>query len=166
MPIIVQTINADGTVTNTYQPWTVEDVCELLATARESRRTSYISVGGITVATAEAKDALWTRFEKYIAEGYTEFNYTQPVTRIPVILPANAIMRISGVRDWYVDQCYKTEKVFWDAIHQPSANLQDLLAKIDNTQYWPASAFNWVATQADIDFETARQTLLAALGSN
>lgn len=158
MPIITQTINEDGTVTNVRQPWTADELIAHIADLRWQQETLDINIEGDVFSTQRHEMTHWVArrdHAKKVLAGDQEAIASLSATggNYPYkphgakygrfLTPAQAVRAYECI-EWRVNACFAIEIGLQQAIAQ-GGNLDAVFAAAQAVETWPQISFEWEA---------------------
>ena len=139
MPVIVQTVNKDGTVTNTRQRWTASELRQYLADARYEAESAGITVGNQPVSTFREEMPVWLGMLIDMQSGVGQSHYEyKPRGGQNVVLTPQQVLRCYQCFAWYVAACFATERQL-AAMLDSGTDPEVVYGLIE----WPHRNFEW-----------------------
>jgi hypothetical protein len=156
MPVIIQTTDTEGTVTNVVQPMTAAETKAELSTIWKARKNNGISVGELRIATTVESMAVWQGMWDNFNSEYQEESYAcETLGGDNVTIEPWEVARVYQCFAWYIAACLGTQGYFQGLINaaQNQATLNAIYFAMASDASWPQTQFAWQVSQPVAAFD-------------
>jgi hypothetical protein len=138
MRVITSSISADGTVTNTPEPWTTNSLKAAIAEYRYRQETAGITVSGIPISTERGDHRIVMAQIRAEARANAGFSVDLKTADGFVSLDAVQVLSVTDAMLWYVTACFAREAALLNAL-DTGTSIAEVAASMETG--WPERVF-------------------------